>query len=64
MKIVRFNDLKARGLVGNWPTLLRWIDREGFPPGRMLGANTRCWLESEIEDWLASRPVARQSEAA
>jgi hypothetical protein len=29
---LRFADLKARGVVGNWMTLKRWIDRENFPP--------------------------------
>lgn len=63
-KIIRFNDLKARGIVSNWNTLLRWIEHEGFPPGRMAAANTRIWLESEIEDWIASRPLATAGEAA
>jgi hypothetical protein len=53
---LRFADLKARGIVGNWATLKRRIERDGFPPGRMLGPNTRAWPEDEIERWLASRP--------
>ena len=53
--LLRFADLKARGIVNNWPSLKRWIDREGFPPGRKLAANTRVWTEEEIEAWLASR---------
>lgn len=57
-KIVRFNDLKARGIVSNWQTLLRWIEHESFPAGRMLGANTRAWTEEEIDEWLKSRPLA------
>jgi hypothetical protein len=55
---MRFRDLKERGIVATWPTLLDWIARRGFPPGRMLGPNTRAWFESEVYDWLASRPVA------
>jgi hypothetical protein len=55
---LRFKDLKARGIVGNWTTLQRRIERDGFPPGIWLGANTRVWAESEIEAWLASRPKA------
>jgi predicted DNA-binding transcriptional regulator AlpA len=57
--LLRFRDLKARGIVSNHPTLKRWIDKEGFPPGRLLGPNTRVWLESEIEAWIASRPTER-----
>jgi hypothetical protein len=37
MKLPRFGDLKAMGVVSNWPTLLRWIEKENFPPGRRLG---------------------------
>jgi hypothetical protein len=29
-KLLRFSDLKTRNIVKNWPTLLRWIEREGF----------------------------------
>ena len=55
--LYRFPDLKRLGIVNNYTTLLRWIDTGDFPAGRMLGANTRAWLVSEIEDWIASRPV-------
>lgn len=63
-KLLRFNDLKSRGIVTNWPTLLRWVESEGFPPGRMLGPNTRAWNEAEIENWIAARPAASNVEAA
>ncbi len=55
--LLRFSDLQARGVVNNWVTLRRWIDREGFPTGRMLGPNTRAWSEDEIAAWIASRPT-------
>ena len=54
---LRFVDLKRMKLVTNHVTLKRWIEREGFPPGRMLGPNTRVWQSSEIEAWLDSRPT-------
>ncbi len=57
-KLLRFRDLKERGIVGNWPTLKARIQRDNFPPGRMVGPNSRAWLESEIEAWIKSRPVA------
>jgi predicted DNA-binding transcriptional regulator AlpA len=56
--LLRFNDLKARGIVRNWTTLLRWIRRGEFPPGRQLGPNTRVWDSKSIEEFLASRPAA------
>ncbi|MFK0688170.1 helix-turn-helix transcriptional regulator [Mesorhizobium sp. IMUNJ 23033] len=61
-KILRFADLKTRGIVCNWPQLRRLVDKNDFPPGRMLGQNSRFWTESEIESWLASRPLAGQRE--
>jgi predicted DNA-binding transcriptional regulator AlpA len=54
---LRFRDLKARNICANHTTLLRWIAREGFPPGRLLGPNTRVWSEEEVNAWLASRPI-------
>ncbi|HET7448442.1 MAG TPA: AlpA family phage regulatory protein [Methyloceanibacter sp.] len=54
---LRFADLKARGIVGNWQTLQRWIREQGFPAGRMLGPNTRAWSEEEVQAWLDARPV-------
>jgi predicted DNA-binding transcriptional regulator AlpA len=58
-RLLRFADLKKRNIVTNRPTLHRWIEREGFPPGMMLGENTRAWREADIEAWLASRAVKK-----
>ena len=72
--LLRFADLKSRGIVRNWATLKNWIEREGFPVGRKLGPNTRAWTDQEVSDWLNNRPMdkaplrgaahARASEAA
>jgi len=59
--LLRFADLKARGIVNNRMTLRRWIEREGFPPGRLLGPNSRCWIDQEIAEWIAARPTERGS---
>jgi predicted DNA-binding transcriptional regulator AlpA len=56
---VRFKDLRERGIVPNWPTLRRWVEECDFPPGRLLGPNSRVWTKDEIEAWLESRPVER-----
>jgi hypothetical protein len=45
-------------LAHNWPTINRWIEQEGFPPGRMIGRN-RVWLEDEVKDWIKSRSSAK-----
>ena len=50
--LLRFADLKRRGIVRNWPTLKRWIEKEKFPPGIKLATNSRAWPEDEIEKWL------------
>jgi predicted DNA-binding transcriptional regulator AlpA len=63
MRYLRFADLKARGIVNNWPTLKRWIEREGFPPGIKLGRNTRAWTEDSVTEWLANRPSWKKEKA-
>jgi predicted DNA-binding transcriptional regulator AlpA len=57
---VRFRDIRAAGIAKNWPTLSRLIDEEGFPRGVMLSPNMRAWLLTEVQDWLATRPVERK----
>jgi predicted DNA-binding transcriptional regulator AlpA len=59
-RYVRYKDLVEAGIIGNWPTLLRFIEDEGFPPGIMIGPNTRAWPLDEVEAWLANRPTARK----
>ena len=55
---LRFADLKARGLVRNHTTLSRWIRKLNFPPGVMIGPNSRVWTEEEIAEWEAKRARA------
>ena len=50
---LRYRDLQERGIVPNRGTLRD----QGFPPGRLVGPNTRLWNETEITAWLASRPT-------
>lgn len=63
-QVIRFADLKAKGLVTNRETLGRWIREKGFPPGKLIGPNTRVWTDQEINDWWNSRPVHSETEAA
>ena len=55
---LRFNDLKAREIVRNRTTLARWIKKYGFPPGVLLGPNTRAWPADEVDAWLDAREAA------
>jgi predicted DNA-binding transcriptional regulator AlpA len=57
----RYDDLVAAGIVANRTTLLRLIDDENFPPGVMIGPNTRAWRFDEVEAWLERRPSARKA---
>jgi predicted DNA-binding transcriptional regulator AlpA len=56
--LLRFRDLKARGIANSWTMLKLRIERDGFPPGRMIGPNSRAWSEEEIDQWFKSRPIA------
>ena len=52
---LRFNDLKQREIVRNRTTLARWIKHYGFPPGVLIGPNTRVWTDDEIEAWQEAK---------
>ena len=58
IRLLRFRDLRERGIINNWPALRYRIDRDGFPPGRMIGPNSRAWTEAEVDAWIKSRPTA------
>ncbi len=58
-RLIDFRGLVQLGVLKNRVTLARWVEREGFPPGQLIGLNSRRWRESEISAWIASRPVRR-----
>ena len=49
--------------VNNRTTLSRWIRDYGFPPGDLIGPNTRAWTDEEIETWQKAKS-ARDADAA
>jgi len=55
--LLRFRDLKERGVVTSWPQLKSLIENYGFPPGRLTSPQIRTWTEDEIVDWYMSRPA-------
>jgi predicted DNA-binding transcriptional regulator AlpA len=61
-RLVKFNDLKARQIAKNHPSLKDLIEKHGFPPGFWTGPNTHAWWEDEVEMWLAARPTTRPTE--
>jgi predicted DNA-binding transcriptional regulator AlpA len=54
---LRYRDLVALGVVANRVTLRNWIRDRGFPPGLLLGPNSRSWSVDEVEAWIARRPI-------
>ena len=39
-------------------TLWRNVVAGTFPPPRTISENRRAWLESEVSDWINTRPIA------
>jgi predicted DNA-binding transcriptional regulator AlpA len=58
VRYLRYSDLVERGLVNSRASLRNRVLKFGFPPGRLIGPNTRAWTETEIDAHMASRPVA------
>lgn len=61
MKLLRYPDLVAKGIVASRMTLKRLIDRHGFPPGMLVTPNARAWNEADVDAWLLARPSSRKS---
>lgn len=58
-KYLRYPDLRQRGIFYCREWLNKLIERGEFPSPVAIGANRIAWRESDIERWLASRPLAR-----
>ncbi|MCH8188715.1 MAG: AlpA family phage regulatory protein [Proteobacteria bacterium] len=59
-KYLRYTDLVERQIVNNRTTLARWIRDNGFPPGVLLGPNTRAWPVDQVDTWLEARAAERE----
>lgn len=54
VRLLRFAAVQAK--VGLSRTTLWRLERENlFPKRRRVGKNSVAWLESEIDEWIASR---------
>jgi prophage regulatory protein len=60
MKLIRYPDLVAKGVVNSRMTLKRLIDYQDFPRGVLITPNARAWVEVEVDAWIAARPAARK----
>jgi predicted DNA-binding transcriptional regulator AlpA len=54
---LRYSELKARGVVKNRTQLKHMIDSYGFPRGRLLSPNVRVWTDTEVDEYIDSRPI-------
>ena len=52
-----YRDLLELRIVNNRSTLRNWILYRGFPPGRLIGPNSRTWSRGEIRSYIESCPV-------
>ena len=57
MHLLRFRDLKERGICRDWGSLKRFVERFGFPPGRYIAPNSRVWTEAEVNAWIDALPT-------
>jgi hypothetical protein len=58
LPLMRYEDLRASGIVKTWHTLNQWIDERGFPPGRMIG-RFRTWTQAEVMAWVEVQPTGK-----
>ena len=60
--LLRFADLKDRGIARNREQLRCLISDHGFPRGFLLTPNARVYDETAVEAWLDSRrrPAPRE----
>jgi predicted DNA-binding transcriptional regulator AlpA len=58
---LRYKELEELGVVKSYAGLRHLKIHDNFPLGKLLGPSTRVWTETEVADWLASRPT-EQSE--
>lgn len=59
MKILSYDDLKARGINYSKVHLWRLERDKKFPKRVPLSESRHGWLETEIDGWLAERIAAR-----
>jgi predicted DNA-binding transcriptional regulator AlpA len=58
LPLMRYEDLRASGIVQTWTSLNKWIDERGFPPGRIIG-RFRTWTTAEVMAWIESQPSTK-----
>ncbi|MGF1594622.1 MAG: helix-turn-helix transcriptional regulator [Kiloniellaceae bacterium] len=64
IQFLRFDDLKARGIVRSRATLSRMIRKEGFPRPVKLSPQVAAYPAAEVDAWLCQRAEERDTSAA
>jgi prophage regulatory protein len=59
LSYLSFFDLAPRGIKFTRQHIRRLIAEGEFPPARQLSSKRIGWLASEIDGWLASRPIVK-----
>jgi len=57
-RLLRLRDVMHQTGLGR-TAIYDSIRRGDFPPPRKLTRHASAWLESEIHEWIESRPVAK-----
>lgn len=55
-RLLRIDEVMER-VGGSRSSIYRWEKVGRFPARRRIGSQAVGWLASEIEEWIASRPV-------
>lgn len=61
VKFLDWDDLRERGIKGSKPNINRLIRRGLFPRPVKLGHSTKVWIESEIDECVASKIAERDA---
>jgi prophage regulatory protein len=61
VKMLRYEDLRARGIPFSATHIHYLVKRGQFPRPIKLGYSTKRWVESEIDAWIAERAAARMT---
>lgn len=58
MRYIRFKELRLRIPLAR-TTIWRMMRDGSFPRSRRIGKSAMAWLESEVDEWMTKRAVAR-----
>lgn len=64
MRMLRFHELKAKGVPWTRVHIMRLENAGKFPRRVPLAENSVVWIEEEVDAWLAGRVAARNGAKA